>query len=136
MADGNKVYIQLSKEIAELDKDLTRGLASVGYMAKANKGDLDRLIERVEKLEEELQAVRRREAANGVRLHTLEDAKKDHTGKFETISSQGFHVAVENKKARTESMKARLAFWGPIALLIIANVISLALHWAGISFGN
>lgn len=138
--DANKVYIQLSKEISELDKDLTRGLASVGYMAKANKNELDGALERVKDLEKELKLVQRREAADEVRIKALEDARKEHTGKFETLTEKKLSAEAdakkENHKQKTEQLKAKLAFWGPIVLLVVTNIVSLILHWAGVPSGD
>lgn len=138
--DGNKLLIHLTKELSELDKDLTKGLASVGYMAKANKTELDGLSERVKALEVDLKKVQNRGAADEVRIRNLEEARKDHTGKFETLSGEKLRAEAEatkeGHKQKTERYKAKLAFWGPLILLFLTNVISLILHWAGVPSGD
>lgn len=128
MTDTSKIYIQLSKELAEIDKDLTTGLASVGYMNKANKESIKELQNRIAYVEQQLKQAEVIQAALRVRLDKLEDKDKEHTGKIRTIEIQDAKKDTEVYKISRDDMKTRLSFWGPIVVAIATGLISIIMQ--------
>lgn len=124
----NEKYIEMYKAVSDLDRDFTKGLGGIAYMAKTNKGDIERLRARVDEMEDEIRQLISKDIEREAREKAEADVRADATGQHNIHKS----VEIEEKKTRAELFKARLQFWGPIVVAILTAVLSIVVSALGL----
>lgn len=122
MSDS-ELYKEIAREANDLRSDLTRHSHAARFAASANKAAVEDLKSKQLKLEERLRDLERREAVNADRIGDLRDAKREHTGKIQTLS---INDARDDKVA--EKTKAAWRLYGMVAVAVVSAVGSLILQ--------
>lgn len=124
-------YNEVARELNELRNDLTRHSHAAKFAAGANKAAIEDLKRRIEAMDAMLRGLKEREAADAVRLQNLEETRKEHTGRIETL-----RVNEARDLAGSQRSAAKWGLYGAIAVAVISGVASLALQLMKASVGG
>lgn len=122
--ETHELYKELSAAINDLGKDMVKGLVSLRAVAGDNKADIERVEQRVEKLIEKVEELRRKEGISEMQLKQLEERLK----KAEEAQAK---KAEQHGAMQVENTKGRWAFW--VALVggatgVLGAIANLIVH--------
>lgn len=135
--DVHQLYKELSRELNSLSGDLAKGLGALRYATESNRGDIEELKSdmrsRLDRIQDKLVELEKIGAANEVRLKTLEESRRDHTGKIDTLSQDGARGAavIEHEKGESKGRWALYTALATGALALIAQIVQAVLSSGG-----
>jgi len=116
----NETYKDMARETNELRNDLTRHSHAAKFATSANKSAIEDLRSEQAKLEERVRELEKREAVSSDRIEELREAKREHTGKIQTLT-----VNDAKDTSGTEKAKAKWGLYAGVAVAVVSGLASL-----------
>jgi chromosome segregation ATPase len=122
--DVHQLYKEVSREVNSLSNDLVKGLGALRYASETNRGSVEELKAEIRDLREKLAEVKELAAATEVRLKALEEAKREHTGKIDTLKQKEAHTSAAHAQNQ-ERTKGQWQLWAALGTGFVALLSSI-----------